>query len=94
MLDQPHSSEKFSLKSLFLWDTGSNAHIASSKRVFEPGSLRQCDVSVYGISDDDRDSPMKATECGDVNYILSNDLMLTLKGVLYLPGAVLGEVPA
>ena len=36
---------------LFLFDTGSNAHLTNCMNVFVPGSVRKCNVNVYGVSE-------------------------------------------
>ena len=55
-----------------------------------PGSVRDCDVRVCGISADKQNTYMHASLCGDVKYVVSGDLTVVLRNVLYLPSAALG----
>ena len=38
---------------LFLFDSGSNAHLTNCKDVFVPGSIRKCNVNVFGVNAND-----------------------------------------
>ena len=73
----------------FLFDTGSSAHITNNMSNYVPGSVRQCNVSVCGISKDNQLHPMRATTCGDVVYRVSKSKSVVIRDVLYLPSAVL-----
>ena len=76
----------------FLFDTGANAHVTNSKKVFIKGTERACNVLVYGISESDDDRmPMRATVCGDIVYNLSSNKSVVLRDVLFVESAVLGE---
>ena len=75
---------------IFLFDTGSNAHVTNDVECFEPGSVRDCDVRVCGISANKQNTSMNASLCGDVKYVVSAGLTVVLRNVLYLPGAALG----
>ena len=76
----------------FLYDSGSDAHVTNDKSVFIDGTLKSCDVSVFGISDDDSVSTLKAVECGDVAYTVGKN-EIVLRDVLLVRDAVLGVDP-
>ena len=67
----------------FLMDTGSDAHLSNSRKVFVDGTEHLCDVAVSGVSNS---KVLRARVCGDVMY---RNVAL-LKNVLFLPDANLG----
>ena len=75
---------------VYLFDTGANAHLTNTLSVYVPNSIRSCAVDVVGINDDDPHKRVTATQCGDVEYEVCSGVVKLLRGVLYLPGAVLG----
>jgi len=77
----------------FLHDSGSNAHLCNDKRVFKQGSMKKCNVRVFGINADDSLKIMKAEMCGDVEYRIG-ERVVELKGVLFVPDAAIGATAA
>ena len=49
----------------FLHDSGSNTHLTNDKSVFEPNSLRECNMRICGISGDDKIHPLNVKLCGE-----------------------------
>jgi len=75
----------------FLHDSGSNANLSNIKTVFVKGSLKKCDVNVFGINEDDSIQAMHASWRGDVVYKVNENESVVLKNVLYVPDAMIGE---
>ena len=73
----------------FLIDSGSDAHITSSKSVFVPGTVRKCSVNIIGITGSNRRVELHAHECGDVIFNLSHNESVFLRDVLFVPNTVL-----
>lgn len=75
----------------FLHDSGSNAHLSNTKTAFKKGSLKKCDINVFGINEDDSIRAMHASWCGDVVYAVNESESVLLKNVLYVPEAMIGD---
>ena len=75
----------------FLIDSGSDAHITSSKCVFVPGSVKKCSVNIIGITGDRNRVLLHADESGDVMFRVSSDRNVMLRNVLFVPNAVLSD---
>ena len=78
-----------------LYDTGANASLCNDVSVFVDGSVRECDVKVYGIgSTGEYANPLHARLCGDVNYDFGNGESVLIRDVHYVEGGALGELPS
>ena len=73
----------------YIIDSGSDAHLTSSKSVFVPKSIKKCSVRVFGISGNCISRSFHVSESGSVLMKLSDSENFLLHDVLHVPDAVL-----
>lgn len=75
----------------YFHDSASNAHMMNNIKLAIPGTIRDCNVIIGGVSDKGEDTMLHAYQMGDVYYNINEKDKIILKGVLICEDADIGS---